>query len=352
MRTAFCFVLLAAVLPLDAQPKWKKASSEHFELYTTAADGQARRTLRYYEGLHAFFTEIVGDAEPSSKVVIVGFRNQRDYEPYQPNDFTKAYYLGGYQRDYIVMSELTPEVLPTAAHEYFHAAAHRAGLRLPLWLSEGLAALYSTLVERGDRMLMGNLICDRMEVLNRGIWLPLEEVLAAQHGSEHLDRRYEAGVLYAQSWALVHMLSLSEEFQPRFGDLLHAVLDGVEPAAAFGSVYGLSLIEVEERLRAYLRLALFNGAEFEVRVDRAAKPAIGPAPAAEIEPILDRLSDPLGGDDSQSTPAAQASAERFVNAVGLRLDGVHLRPAIRADVCEVEPAESRLDALRPPRTRR
>lgn len=352
MRTAFCFVLLAAVLPLQAQPKWKKAASEHFELYTTAGDGQARRTLRYYESLHAFFTEIVGDPSLSSKVVIVGFRNQRGYQPYQPNNFTGAYYLGGYARDYIVMSELTPEVLPTAAHEYFHVAAHRTGLRLPIWLSEGLAALYSTLEERGDRMLMGKLICDRMEVLGRGIWLPIEEVLAAQHGSDHLDRRLEAGVLYAQSWALVHMLSLSEEFQPKFGDLLQAVLGGAEPAAAFEAVYGIGLNEVEQRLRAYLRLAMFNGAEFEVRVDRAAKPSIGPAAASEVEPILQRLRDPLGGDGSRATPALQANVERFVNAVGLRFDGVRLRPAIRADACAVEPAESRLDALQPPRTRR
>ena len=41
------------------------------------------------------------------------------------------------------------------AHEYHHMAAARAGMRLPRWLSEGLAELYSTVESAGDKTLIG-----------------------------------------------------------------------------------------------------------------------------------------------------------------------------------------------------
>jgi hypothetical protein len=175
----------------------------------------------------------------------------------------------------------------------------------------------------------------------------MEQVVAAQHGSAQLDSRFEVNVLYAQGWALVHMLSLSEEFQPKFGELLQTILGGVDPAGAFELIYGLSLPEVEERLRAYLRLAMFNGAEFQIRIDRAAKPTMEPAPASEIEPILQRLRDPFGGDGSQTPLAPRENVARFVNAVGLQLEGVRLRPANPAAACLS--VSGRREALQPPR---
>ena len=67
----------------------------------------------------------------------------------------QAYYTGDEQHDYIVMSDLATERTPAAIHEYMHLLVRHSGLKMPLWLNEGFADVYSTLQPRGGQIVLG-----------------------------------------------------------------------------------------------------------------------------------------------------------------------------------------------------
>ncbi len=277
----------------QAAPSWTKASSDNFELYTTAGEGDARRTLKLYEQLRGFFLQALNPQKlPTEKTVIIGFRNRKEFEPFRPNEVAAAYYIGGYDRDYIVIGDLGPDIKPIAIHEYVHLLTKHAEMDLPIWLNEGFADLYSTLESRGNQVMVGQLMPGRMQVLQRKKWLPLATLLAAGRDSEHYNERNRASVFYAQSWALVHMLNLDPEFKPKFGAVLNAVLNGADPLRALEAAYGMSADQLQKELKSYLRQGSFMGALFDVKLEKSAlEPLIEPASDLEAGLVLGKLLD-------------------------------------------------------------
>jgi len=85
-------------------PRWLKITSPNFELFTTAAERNAREVARQFEQVRAFFMEAMGlGLKPDTPVRIVVFRSDKEFAPYAPNDIAAAFYLGTGDRDYIVM---------------------------------------------------------------------------------------------------------------------------------------------------------------------------------------------------------------------------------------------------------
>ena len=67
---------------------WRLASSQHFEVYSSAGEGRTRDTLKQFEQLRKFFVEQLRmkDEKPLP-VRIVIFGSEKDYEPYKPKAF-------------------------------------------------------------------------------------------------------------------------------------------------------------------------------------------------------------------------------------------------------------------------
>jgi hypothetical protein len=54
MRRTVLLLLLLAPASLRADTRWTYASSDHFEVYTTAGDHTARDAIVFFERVHAF----------------------------------------------------------------------------------------------------------------------------------------------------------------------------------------------------------------------------------------------------------------------------------------------------------
>lgn len=328
MKAGFRATLLGVAVifssaTLEAAPTWTKAETENFRLYTTAGEGQARRTLKLYEQLRGFFLKALNPKKlPTEKTVIIGFRNRKEFEPFKPNDFAAAYYLGGYDRDYIVIGDLGPDIKPVAIHEYVHLLVKHSDLELPIWLNEGLAELYSTLESRGDQVMVGQLVPGRVQVLQRKKWLPLETLLTAGRDSEHYNERNRASVFYSQSWALVHMLNLEPKLRPKLGDLLNALLNGVEPVRAFEATYGMSIEDMRKQLKSYLRQDRFMGALFDVKLAKSAlEPTIEPASDLEAGLVLGKLLD-------SSSKGRESAAAHYLKLEAQHPDNAEIHEAL------------------------
>jgi hypothetical protein len=190
MKTAIaCWLALAGMSPLRAA-EWNKATSSNFELYTTASEHDARQTLQLFEQVRAFFMAVKSSSVTTGlPVTIIGFRNAKEYKPYAVSEVAAAYYTGDEQHDYIVMSNLGLENAPTAIHEYMHLLVRHSGLKMPTWLNEGFADVYSTLKPVGGEILLGSVPPGRAASLNEGKWLPLPALFSVGPGSPEYNEK-------------------------------------------------------------------------------------------------------------------------------------------------------------------
>ena len=81
------------------------------------------------------------------------------------NQSAVAYFLAGPEREYIVLGDRAMKDPHAAIHEYLHVIVRHSGLKLPLWLNEGWAEVFSSLRPMGKEMAVGDLLPDRVKTL-------------------------------------------------------------------------------------------------------------------------------------------------------------------------------------------
>jgi tetratricopeptide (TPR) repeat protein len=307
----FACLLLPACLSA-AQDPWLKITSANFELYTTAGERPGRDLIKHFEQVRSFFTQAFGAHLASARPArIIAFRNEKEYLPYRPSEFASAFYQPGAAHDFIVMSGASSEHYPVAIHEYTHLMIHQSGMEIPPWLNEGLAELYSSLEPRGAKILVGQVIPSRVHVLNAEKWIPLATLLNVDHNSPYYNEKSRAGMFYAESWALVHMLNLEPEYRPHLNALALALKDGT-PEAAFGKAYGLRIDQIETALRDYFHATTIHAELFNVQLPKSVDaPEIEAGAALPARIALAELDGNTRGRGDQARKAWEQLAKDF-----------------------------------------
>ncbi len=286
---AVVFACALYTLHAAAAEQWLKVTSTHFELYTTAGEKKGREALLYFEQVRDFFGKIRAGkiAMPNTPVRIIAFRSEKEFAPYRVNDSAIAFYLDGYDRDYIVMRGITDENYPVAIHEYTHLLIKHANFDPPIWLNEGLAELYSTLKPMGKKVSVGTVDANKYYFLKQNKWLPLDTLLAVDRQSPYYNERARTGIFYAESWALTHMLVLAPEYRPHLDKFLELVGTGLPAGNALWQVYAKTTAQVQKDLELYMRGTRFNAVLFDVKLEKSAEePEIAPAAAVESGKVL------------------------------------------------------------------
>lgn len=303
----FVMVLLWCALltgPLAAKDDWVKVSTPNFVLYTSGGEGSAKRTVLYFERIRTFFLQSMNLSSNSDQPVrIIGFRNDKEFEPFRPTEFASAYYTQNSGRDTIVLGRIGAERYETAVHEYMHLLVRNTGADFPPWLNEGLAEMYSTLQPIGKQVQVGQLPMGRMQALETLKWIPLERLLEVRRGDPEYGLKEHAGAFYAESWALVHLLNLHPDYYPRMPEFLTEVLAGRDGAKAFRKVYNQKPDEVEKTLRAYIRQTSFLVLNHDIQLERSSEePIVEPASDLDTRLILAGL---LAGQQGKADEAAE-----------------------------------------------
>ncbi|HXI43835.1 MAG TPA: tetratricopeptide repeat protein [Bryobacteraceae bacterium] len=285
-------VVLASALTASsalAAEQWLKLTSSHFELYTTAGEKKGREAILFFEQVRDFFGKARGNAKPvtTAPVRIIAFRSDKEYKPYRISESADAFYLDGYDRDYIVMRNITEESYPVAVHEFTHLLIKHAGIEVPIWFNEGLADVYSSLKPMGKKVLIGSLIPGRIYPLQQNKWIPFDALTAVDAKSPYYNEKVRAGIFYAESWALVHMLFLSDQYRAQFNKLMAALASGLPASTAFWQTYAKTLEQVQQDLEQYMRGTRFNGMLFDIKLEKSAEePDIEPASELESGMVL------------------------------------------------------------------
>lgn len=308
-------------LPIQAAEHWIRVSSPHFEMYTTNGERQATEALKVFEQVRYFFLQRSSSkTAPNDMVRIIAFRSEKEYKPYRPNEGAFAYYLPSRKGDFIVMQDISPNHYQTAVHEYTHLIIEHLGLKFPVFLNEGLAELYSSLESRGDKAMVGRPLEGNSEILRSEKWLDLNTLSAVDQNSPYYNESAKMSIFYAESWALVHMLTLGKNYSASFSKFQSEVQKPQPVSECFRTVYGKSVAEVTKDLRSYVNQSTVQAALFDVKLSKT-----------ELEP---EVSEP--GELSVNLALADllAAQEKKTEEAGERLAALALAHPESPDVQE------------------
>jgi len=263
----FALVLGAGVEPAPAEESWTRVRSAHFEVLSNGAPERARLVAVGLERFRRVLAEVLGRApeRDDPPTVVVAFRGQDSFAPFRPlyrgrPQDVEGYFQAGSDRDYIAASLGSDgqEASETLFHEYAHVVLNRTQSAQPLWLSEGLAEVFSRWTATDAEALVGLPAPDHLRRLQREKPLPLARLLQVDGSSPLYNEGDERGIFYSQSWALAHWIVFGRGPNAR-ADLqafLSAITAGVEPARAFASAFGASPDAAEGPLAAYVAAPL------------------------------------------------------------------------------------------------
>lgn len=237
------FVALALfALPICAET-WIRVSSPPIEIFTDNGEKTARAVLRRFELLHRVFGEShIADSPVPLRVFV--FSTRSDFMAYEISENAAGFYTPGDDRDFIVLFCDTA-LTSYASHEYLHRIVQHASAPLPHWLNEGVSDFYSTLSANATQIRVGGLIQSRLDLLNSRKWLSAEDLA--------LGSSSDGPIFYAESWALVHMLSLSPPWKNGLPEFVKLLNDGRNQQDAFTAAFGKSMEEALVALQAYLK---------------------------------------------------------------------------------------------------
>jgi tetratricopeptide (TPR) repeat protein len=321
-----------------AAEQWLRLSTPHFEMFTSAGEKKGREGILYFETVRQFFVDVgFASSLPDKRVRIVGFRGDKEFRPYAPNQIDVAFYASGGDHDYIVLSQIGLEYYPVAVHEYTHLVLHHSSKNIPVWLDEGLAELFSTLRPDGKQVSVGDIIPGRLMEARQSRLIDLDTLLAVGHDSRLYNERSHAGMFYSQSWLLAHMLFLSPEYRPHFLVFWKAVTSGQPSAPSLQQAFGKSVAEVQKDLQRYIQNGPTRQLLASVQLDKhAADPDVAPVSAWDADVALVEIQ----ASSRQQAEAARTTLERLISEQPQRPEA----PAILAELALRE--EHRDEAIR------
>jgi TPR repeat protein len=317
--SAKTFPLLAALLAVSragAAESWTEAKTPHFTVIADGGEDAARRAGRRLEQVRAAFRLFLPMARAGSPRPIVAFAVKDEGSArrlFEGVDFGRGtpagLFVPGSERHLIVVRADAPGDVADRVvnHEYVHALLRQNDHRVPLWLEEGLAEFYGATVVGDQRITIGMVAPEHLHALKELRLMPLHELFAAQRATS--KRHGDAGttVFYAQSWALVHFLSLADDRKhaARLSQLSKLLADEVPVAEAAAQALG-DLDALEKQLASYVRGLRFAVAYLPAAVD-VPDPrtfAVRRLPEAEALAAKAELSASL-----RALPVARARAE-------------------------------------------
>jgi tetratricopeptide (TPR) repeat protein len=242
------------------------------------------------------------DAVASPPIVVVAFPTHEALEPFLPLYQGKpanlaAFFHRGSDENLIALSVSgqSGESLNSVFHEYTHLLLRHNDLFWPLWLTEGMADVYSTFETAGGHSVhIGKLLEPYVWLLEKQPLMPLRELFAVNHKSPEYNEGDRQGIFYAESWLLTHYLMLGDNavLKPRFGQLTALLRQGQLPEQAFTNAFRITLPGMENLLRGYLQRGRFEPLNLTVNADLAAPRSLATRSISPVETSF-RLGDLL-----------------------------------------------------------
>lgn len=274
-RIASAALLVAvAASPLRAglPGSWKEIRSAHFVVIGNEAEGKLRKIAAHFEQVRTLFERVIPKpaAAGGLPLLVLVARDAQTLQTLVPatvaangnaNNVGGVFYWRPTMELIVVRSDSDLDSsLQIVNHEYFHYLVKSAGLRLPLWINEGLADFWSTAKFKDDSTEVGRPLSHRLSPLREARRIPFERLMRVNGLSPEYRRPGLKPLLYGEAWAIVHYAMLGDESGERTKQLsryLAAVTQGEESLAAARAAFG-DLDALEKKVDGYARRKLFK----------------------------------------------------------------------------------------------
>ncbi len=183
-------------------------------------------------------------ADSAAPVRVFIFASEHEFEKFRTDPAAAAFYKADEDRDFIVLHEGIA-LKHFAAHEYLHMVVRHSSAVLPRWMEEGVPEFYSTLSVSTETMHVGEVIEPYLHWLASQLWMDAEDLA--------LGTPRDGSIFYAESWALVHMLSLSPGWSEGMPEFLKLLTAGTEQDEAFTKAFGVPMEDALVALRIYVK---------------------------------------------------------------------------------------------------
>jgi tetratricopeptide (TPR) repeat protein len=185
------------------------------------------------------------------------------------------------------MQDISAEHRQAVMHEYTHLITEHQNLKLPVWLNEGLADLYSSLEPKGNQALVGRALPGRAALLANERWMDLNALFNTGQDSPYYNEKDKMSIFYAESWALTHMLAFGEEYRSGFSKFMAAAASGRAGADCLQSIYGKNVKQVTQDLHSYISQSSLLAAVYDIKLNKAdLEPEISEPSAFEVDLAL------------------------------------------------------------------
>ena len=266
-----------ALTDLPANDRWITGTVEEYTAYANTSKGMVKRVIEDFRELKAILAQMIPRMATNEPVPLRVFvvKDEATARRFLPASRKNTRNIGGaYIRDLegdliFLKGSFDSEIVRYAVyHEFMHFLVAASGYDLPTWLNEGLAELYST-VEISDRSAtIGREAEWRSLVLDGENLIPLERLFEINEASpEYNNRKHGQGTFYAQSWGLVHYLTLGNTKVPRGAvwKLVDRILsERIVSEQAFKEITGLGFDQMERSLKRYIRAGSYR----PIKMDR------------------------------------------------------------------------------------
>ena len=303
---------VSSELPAATRDDWVEVRSARFVVCSNAGEPAAARAARHLERLADVIesTSRGLHVDVGHEIRVYVFRNLESFTPYAgpPHDATTT--TAGFHvmaPDIELIAYHRPEwgdAMTFASHEFLHAVIARSLGPIPIWANEGLAEYYSTFITRGRTADIGEPIGDHLVWLRAKGLLPLAYLFAITPSSPQYHAGPWRGIIYSESWALVHMLIRNDQAPAtRFSRMLGALGLGMPTEAALRDAYGpLAVDSLEKALEAYTTRGMMAYSTFTFSNEFTEVP-IRTRPMEEAE-VLTQLGELALRSDPELAPLA------------------------------------------------
>lgn len=286
-------VVLAAPIEIPTQTgNWSQVQVGQITLLSDAPDSATATMSHDIQYLRAAMAKTMRrniDARLSASVLV--FAEEAAFRPYAEALLGSAearnggVFLTGSNGCSIAAARASlSEDNPALFHELAHYYIAGTGLPMPLWLSEGLAELYSTFTRTGDTIVIGKPIAQHLQTLRTGQLIPLRELVAMTASSKGYDESSRSGMFYAESWALTHDLLIGNP--KREGQVLTFLMllaRATPMEESFKGAFADDYTAIENELKTYVQrtdLPRLTFAAADLQTEPLGKPA--PVPRADL----------------------------------------------------------------------
>ena len=272
----FCLCFVVLFVPgrslAEHHDNWIEIQSPHFTVLSNAGEYEGRKAALEFEEIRALFQHLypalrVDSGKPT---IVFALKNEDSLKLLIPSygQNSKGMHLGGfyhpsYDKNFAVIRTDIRGTGPlgnhTLYHEYTHAYFRYNFRGLPMWLDEGLAEYYGNTSIESKEAGVGMPNETQLRTLKENAFLPVDQLVTIDRTSPLYNTREHSGIFYAESWALVHYLMISDDVrgQDLINKYLHALHATDDPIEAANQSFG-DLKKFSEKLNAYIRQFSFR----------------------------------------------------------------------------------------------